>query len=235
MSYSILGGGLLVIAATLPFLLAIIFGIVSLVRISRSTGQLRGRGLAITGLTLGLFGFFGGPLILVFLLVPVGLAMNEGDPAVASAGHLVEGRPPAPIASAPRRIDATGPVRLEITIRDFNGDEQDAESLVRQLEAAFAIFEAKIESHPHNRVGLTRLYVEMNPDADPLLVNLPQLEQRAALLEQVRLYLRNLDVETDWLQARFEVEPVTALRSQDYQEEEIAEHPILDENETSGR
>jgi hypothetical protein len=67
---------------------AIIVGIWSLVNISRSHGRLKGSGLAITGIVLGLIGSLMGPAVLTALLLRAEQKVREAAAQIQSANNL---------------------------------------------------------------------------------------------------------------------------------------------------
>ena len=83
----------------LPGVVGVILGIVALVQIGKSKGQLRGQGLAIAGIALAAF--------MMFILVPIGAALLL--PALARARAL-QFNPPmnGPTVITPERISPKG-------------------------------------------------------------------------------------------------------------------------------
>ncbi|MEQ8764244.1 MAG: DUF4190 domain-containing protein [Planctomycetota bacterium] len=191
-------------------MLALIFGIVSLVRISRSEGRLRGRGLAVASIVLGGMGLLSIPVALA-LLVPVASYASGGGESLAMPTV------PAPSESS-ASDDATHPVLIALEITEFQGSRQDAQDLALDLEERFERHRAVAAVQPSPKTDPLEIVIELQPARDALYAELAPVERRASLVREVHSYF-------DWLKSEREAIAESTIRTRFVSRSEVLEYP----------
>jgi hypothetical protein len=176
--------------------LAVVTGIVALVKISRSRGALKGRGLAIGGIVLGSLSLMSIVPFIFLLLVPASMSRVPG-------GGDRHGSAPEPSPAMGDRSSLRDPSALRLLLQCESFDGEAAAALEQAIESQFAAHDAEaryeLGTIPGARPEERTLSMEIDFSSPYDVSDAQQAEEdRARLFRSVEKYIELLQQQTGW-------------------------------------